>query len=278
MIIVTGATGVIGRRVTEHLVAHEVAVRATSRTPATVGLPVGVDVVSSATPADEVLDGCSALMIIAPALGERAEERLAAIVAAANAAGAHRLVHLSTASVTDPRSATGAHHRCLEAVVEGFSGVGHVLRPVPFAMNTAHWWGPTVRAARFAEAPYLDVPMVPVDERDVADMAAALLLGTREPGGPLHVTGPEVLSSRQQLAVIAGELGTPIDVRPIEPDEVRRRLTAAGVPLPAVDSLLRSFEVAAEHPARPTGTAQRVLGRPARDYASWVRDHRSAFT
>jgi len=277
MILVTGAAGVIGRRVTKQLVAQEADVRATTRTPASVGLPAGVEVVSSASPAGDLLDGCSALMIVAPALGERAEERLAAIVAAANAAGIHRLVHLSTASVTDPRSATGAHHRRLEAVVDRFSGVSHVLRPVPFALNTAHWWGSTVRAARFAEAPYLDVPMVPVDERDVADVAAALLLGTREPGGPLDLTGPEVRSSREQLGVIADELLAPIDVRSIEPDEVRRRLTAAGVPLPAVDSLLRSFAVAAEHPARPSDVVQRVLGRPARDYASWVRDHRSEF-
>lgn len=209
MILVTGATGVIGRRVVEQLVAGGAAVRATSRTPDTAGLPDAVEVVRPTDPAAALLHGCSALLIVASALGTDQEERLTELVDAANATGTGRLVHLSTASVTDSQSPTGAHHRALEEVSSRFDGTRHVLRPVAFALNTLHWWGPTVRAARFAEAPYLDVPMTPVDERDVADVAAALLLGTPEPDGPLHLTGPNALSSREQLAVIAEALGTP---------------------------------------------------------------------
>lgn len=277
MILVTGATGVIGRRVVEQLVAGGAAVRATSRTPDTAGLPDAVEVVRPTDPAAALLHGCSALLIVASALGTDQEERLTELVDAANATGTGRLVHLSTASVTDSQSPTGAHHRALEEVSSRFDGTRHVLRPVAFALNTLHWWGPTVRAARLAEAPYLDVPMTPVDERDVADVAAALLLGTPEPDGPLHLTGPNALSSREQLAVIAEALGTPLDVRPIEPDEVRRRLAAVGVPAPAVDAILRSFEVASEHPSRPTDAVSRILGRPARSYVSWACDHIEGF-
>ena len=277
MILVTGATGVIGRRVVEPLVAGGAAVRATSRTPDTAGLPDAVEVVRPTDPAAALLHGCSALLIVASALGTDQEERLTELVDAANATGTGRLVHLSTASVTDSQSPTGAHHRALEEVSSRFDGTRHVLRPVAFALNTLHWWGPTVRAARLAEAPYLDVPMTPIDERDVADVAAALLLGTPEPDGPLHLTGPHALSSREQLAVVAEALDTPLDVREIEPDEVRRRLAAVGVPAPAVDAMLRSFEVAAEHPSRPTDAVSRILGRPARSYASWACDHIEGF-
>ncbi|MGC5028198.1 NAD(P)H-binding protein [Tsukamurella sp. DT100] len=277
MILVTGATGVVGRRVVAHLAANGASVRATSRTPDAADLPDDIETLSSSAPAHALVDGCSSVLIVASALGAAQQDRLAELVAAANAAQVGRLVHLSTASVTDPLSPTGAHHRALEEVSAGFTGARHVLRPVPFALNTLHWWGPTVRAGRFAEAPYLDVPMVPVDERDVADVATALLLGTSEPDGPLRLTGPEALSSREQLGLLAEALGTALDVREIEPDEVRRRLAGAGVPAPAVESLLRSFEVAAERPALPTDAVPRILGRPARDYAGWVRDHLDAF-
>ncbi|MGZ9839580.1 NAD(P)H-binding protein [Tsukamurella ocularis] len=275
--MVTGATGLIGRRVVAQLAAGGVPVRATSRTPDTAGLPDGVEVVRTSTPAAALLDGCSSLLIVASALGTEQRERLADLVAAANAAGTGRLVHLSTASVTDPLSPTGAHHRALEEISAAFAGTRHVLRPVPFALNTLHWWGSTVRAGRFAEVPYLDVPMVPVDERDVADVAAALLHGTREPGGALHLTGPQALSSREQLGLLAEALGTRLDVREIEPDEVRRRLAAVGVPAPAVDSLLRSFEVAASDPPAPNDVVERITGRPARTYAQWVADHVEQF-
>lgn len=273
MILVTGATGVIGRRVVAQLVANGVSVRATSRTPETADLPLGTETVSSSAPAQALLDGCSAVLIVASALGVAQHNRLAELVAAANVARAGRLVHLSTASVTDPLSPTGAHHRALEEVSAGFTGARHVLRPVPFALNTLHWWGPTVRAGRFAEAPYLDVPMAPVDERDVADVAATLLLGTSEPDGPLHLTGPEALSSREQLGLLAEALGTPLDVREIEPDEVRRWLAEAGVPAPAVESLLRSFEVAASNPVAPSDAVEKITGRRARTYAQWIADH-----
>lgn len=269
--------GVVGRRVVAQLSANGASVRATSRTPDAADLPDGIEALSSSAPAHVLADGCSSVLIVAPALGAAQQDRLAELVAAANVAQVGRLVHLSTASVADPLSPTGAHHRALEAVSAGFARARHVLRPVPFALNTLHWWGPTVRAGRFAEAPHLDVPMTPVDERDVADVAAALLLGTSEPDGPLHLTGPVALSSREQLGLLAEALKTPLDVREIEPDEVRRRLAAAGVPAPAVESLLRSFEVAAEHPALPTDAVPRVLGRPARGYAGWVRDHLDAF-
>lgn len=278
MILVTGATGVIGRRVVAQLSANGASVRATSRTPEAADLPRGTETVSSSAPAHALVDGCSSMMIVAPALGVVQQDRLDELVSAANAARVGRLVHLSTASVADPLSPTGAHHRAIEGVSAGFTGARHVLRPVPFALNTLHWWGPTVRAGRFAEAPYLDVPMVPVDERDVADVAASLLLGTSEPDGPLQLTGPQALSSREQLGLLAEALGTPLDAREIAPDEVRRRLGEAGVPLPAVESLLRSFEVAVEQPARPTDAVPRVLGRPARDYAGWVHDHLDDFS
>ncbi|CAM3283377.1 NAD(P)H-binding protein [Tsukamurella hominis] len=277
MILVTGATGVVGRRVVAHLAANGASVRATSRTPDAADLPDDIETLSSSAPAHALLDGCSSVLIVASALGAAQQDRLAELVASANAAQVGRLVHLSTASVTDPRSPTGAHHRALEEVSAGFAGTRHVLRPVPFALNTLHWWGPTVRAGRFAEAPYLDVPMAPIDERDVADVAATLLLGTPEPDGPLHLTGPEALSSREQLGLLAEALGTPLDVREIEPDEVRRRLAGAGVPAPAVESLLQSFELAAEHPVTPSGVVERITGRPARRYGQWVVDHVEQF-
>ncbi|MCS3780437.1 NAD(P)H-binding protein [Tsukamurella ocularis] len=277
MILVTGATGVVGRRVVAQLAANGASVRATSRTPEAADLPDGIETQSSSAPAHALVDGCASVLIVASALGSAPHDRLAEFVAAANAAQVGRLVHLSTASVTDPLSPTGAHHRALEEVSAGFAGTRHVLRPVPFALNTLHWWGPTVRAGRFAEAPYLDVPMLPVDERDVADVAATLLLGTPEPDGPLHLTGPEALSSREQLGLLAKALETPLDVREIEPDEVRRRLAGAGVPAPAVESLLRSFEVAALGPIAPSDVVERTTGRPARTYAQWIADHVEQF-
>ncbi|NMD55619.1 MULTISPECIES: NAD(P)H-binding protein [Tsukamurella] len=86
MILVTGATGVIGQRVVAQLVADGVSVRATSRNPASADLPNGVERADSAAPARALLDGCSAALVVASALGAAQEERLTALVEAATVA------------------------------------------------------------------------------------------------------------------------------------------------------------------------------------------------
>ena len=174
-------------------------------------------------------------------------------------------------------SPTGSHHRVLEETAAEFAGALHILRPVPLALNTIHWWGPTIRVAGLAEGPYIDVPMAPIDEVDVADVAARLLLSGDEPSGVIDLTGPHTLSSRAQIDVLARLLGTHIAVREIAPDEVRNRLGAAGVPAAAVESLLRSFHVAAERPLTVSGAVERITGRPAHTYEQWAERHLDAF-
>lgn len=46
-IVVTGATGTVGRRVVDQLIAANQKVRAVTRNPTTAGLPAGVDVVGA---------------------------------------------------------------------------------------------------------------------------------------------------------------------------------------------------------------------------------------
>lgn len=274
-ILVTGATGTVGRHVVEQLTRAGAQVRATSRSTSN-PLP-GTETILTATPADDLLAGCIAIFVVAPALGPAPVERLRELIVAANAGAVQRLVLLSTASASDPLSPTGAHHRVLEETAAEFAGTAHILRPVPFALNTIHWWSPTIRAAGFAEGPYVDVPMAPIDEIDVADVAARLLLSSDEPLGVIDLTGPQTLSSRAQIDVLARLLGTHIAVREIAPDEVRNRLGTAGIPAAAVESLLRSFHLAAERPVTVSGAVERITGGPAHTYEQWAERNLDAF-
>ncbi|KXO95943.1 hypothetical protein AXK61_04675 [Tsukamurella pseudospumae] len=271
----TGATGTVGRRVVEQLIRAGAQVRATSRSTSN-PLP-GTGTILAAAPADDLLAGCIAAFVVTPALGPAPAERLRELVGAANEGTVERVVLLSTASASDPLSPTGAHHRVLEETAAEFAGALHLLRPVPFALNTIHWWSPTIRAAGFAEGPYIDVPMTPIDEVDVADVAARLLLSRDEPSGIVDLTGPQTLSSRAQIGVLARLLGTPIAVREITPEDVHSRLSAVGIPSAAVESLLRSFSLAAERPVRVSGAVERITGRPAHTYEQWAERNLDAF-
>jgi uncharacterized protein YbjT (DUF2867 family) len=277
-VLVTGATGTVGRRVVDGLVATRSTVRATSRTPDASGLPAGVTVTTPSAPPAELFAGVDAALVNPTALGvgTDADAAAARLDTLLSAAGDARIVLLSTASALDDASPLGVRYRPLERLVRDVAG--HlIVRPTPFALNTAHWWGTTIRAERAAAAPYPDVETVPIDERDVADVLVRLLTDDAAPAQDLLLTGPQRITPRQQVATIADRLGIDITFTPIPPDTVRQARQAAGAPEWATDGLLRSFEHAHDYPLAPTDTVARITGHPPRDYRQWVTDHVAAF-
>ncbi len=266
-----GATGVVGRRVVSTLAEAGVAVRATSRDPRAAAIP-SAEVVPTGTDAAALVEGCDAVLVTTSALGDAPESRLAELLAAA----VGHVVLLSSASAADPESPTGERYRPLEALVTGSPAPWTVVRSVPFALNTAHWWAAAIRAGGTVETPFPDVPTAPVDERDVADALAAALTGPAL-RRTITLTGPHALSSRRQIAAIGDRLGRTLEVRAVSPDEVRARLGGAGVPRWAVDGLLRSFAHAQEHGIAVTDAVPTLAGHPARSYVDWVADNDEAF-
>ena len=87
-IVVTGATGNVGRPLVSELAAAGVAVRAVTRSPQTAGFPEGVEAVDSASSAIDALAGASAVFLNSRALGDK----LAGVVALAKRSGVFRLV------------------------------------------------------------------------------------------------------------------------------------------------------------------------------------------
>jgi uncharacterized protein YbjT (DUF2867 family) len=135
-----------------------------------------------------------------------------------------------------------------------------------FVPNVRLWWrrsdgafgGPTRRAA-------------PVDERDVAAVAARALYEDGHAGGDYVLTGPESLSQAQQVSLIGAVLGRKIRFEELSPDEFRRE-TAGVWPGPVVDMLLAAWGATIGRPAFVTSTVSDVLGSPPRTF----RQYRSA--
>ena len=117
-ILVTGATGPVGRHLIDALLAQEQHVRALTRKPDGAGLPAPVDVVAgnldeASTLSSELFDGVGKVFVF-PAAGG-----LDALVEAALAAGVSRFVVLSSlaAAAEHPRdigSASYVQHLAVE--------------------------------------------------------------------------------------------------------------------------------------------------------------------
>ena len=279
-VLVTGATGRIGRAVVAELLAAGAPVRALTRRPATAGLPATVEVVAGDFTVPESLDaalqGVRAVFLLwtappdtAPAVVERL------------ASHTRRVVFLSSPHQTphpffqQPNPMARFHadveHRIAAAGLEST-----MIRPGMFASNARFWWAGAIRDGDLVRWPYGAAETAPVDERDVAAVAARALCQDGHTGGDYVLTGPESLSQAQQVSAIGAALGRQIRFEELSPDEFRRE-TAGRWPAPVVDMLLAAWSTAIGRPAFVTCTVADVLGAPPRTFRQWVADHLGAF-
>ncbi|MEU9310352.1 NAD(P)H-binding protein [Streptomyces sp. NPDC048256] len=271
MILVSGATGHVGRPLVDELLAAGRKVRALSRDPATAGLPAGVEVAATA---DLPLDGItSAFFVMAAFPGGPAEP-----ITRLKAAGIRRVVALSSYSVLDddPKNMIAVKHRELERQVQEAGVEWTFLRPAGGLAATALEWAGGIRTDGVARFPFGDAWTAPVHERDIAAVAARALLTDELVGEAPLFSGPESLSYADRARIIGEVTGEPVRFAELTHDEARQEWLAAGVPPHAVEARLRMFAklVGRPHEISPVDS---YLGRPGLSFAQWVADHADKF-
>ena len=97
-----------------------------------------------------------------------------------------------------------------------------IIRPGMFASNALFWWATAIRADGVVRWPYGAAETAPVDDRDVAAVAARTLYQDGHAGGDYVLTGPESLSQAEQVGIIGDVLGRRIAFEELSPDEFRR--------------------------------------------------------
>ncbi|MBM7052895.1 MULTISPECIES: NAD(P)H-binding protein [Streptomyces] len=279
MILVTGATGAVGREVAAQLAAAG-PVRILARRPGRLTVRGdGVEAVAGEygdRPAlDRALRGVDSVFLVTNSPTEPDDERVAA---AAAAAGVRHLVKLSMMAVEEPGAddfITRRQRENEEAIRQ--SGVPWTfVRPRTFMSNTLSW-APGIRAAGVVRALYGDAPVACVDPRDVAAVAVAALTGTGHEGRAYAVSGPEAITAREQTAQLSRVLGRPLRFEELGVDAARTALLAK-YPRPVAEAFLESAERQREGAkAAVVSTVQELTGHQARSYRVWSADHADAF-
>ncbi|WP_030852647.1 SDR family oxidoreductase [Streptomyces sp. NRRL F-4474] len=278
MIVVTGATGNVGRPLTQALAEAGEQVTAVSRHA--VAMPDGVRHVAAdlAEPASltPVLDGAKALFLLLSGDLHAPGARPADIIGLAAASGVRRVVLLSSQGVaTRPLGPSRVAMRAVEDALRESGLAWAVLRPGGFASN-ALAWAESVRTQGTVAAPFGDVGVPVIDPADIAEVAAACLLDDRHTGGVYELTGPEVITPLQQAEAIAAALGSPVRFRELTRDEAKAMMTRS-VPVELADDTLDI--ISAPNPAelRISPDVERVLGRAPRPFNGWVARNIAAF-
>ncbi|MFK0220919.1 SDR family oxidoreductase [Streptomyces vinaceus] len=278
MIVVTGATGNVGRPLTRALAEAGEQVTAVSRRAAAV--PDGVrHVVADLARPEELapaLEGAKALFLLLSGDMHAAGAHPADVITRAAADGVRRIVLLSSLGVaTRPFGATRIAIRTVEDALRQSGLEWTILRPGGFASN-ALWWAESVRTQRLVAAPFGDVGVPIIDPADIAEVAAACLLDDRHVGGVYELTGPEVITPRGQAEAITAALGSPVRFHHLTREEARAAM-AQSMPVELADDTLDILGSPSPAELRISPDVQQVLGRAPRPFADWAARNAAAF-
>jgi uncharacterized protein YbjT (DUF2867 family) len=275
-IVVTGATGNVGRPLVSELAAAGARVRAVTRTPEAAGFPDGVEAVYSAV---DALPGATAVFLNSRALGGD----LADVVARARRSGVTKLVALSAINADDdfsrqPSRFRGDRNKEVEqlAVDSGLDWVS--LRPAVFASNFVGMWSAQVRAGDVVGGPYAAASAAPIVETDIAAVAAQALLTDELVGQRIPLTGPQAFTNSELVETIGTVLGRPLRYLEVPADVVRQRFIGLGLGAEFADAYTAMLADALDKPALVTREVEKITGRPATTFAQWVTEHRNLFT
>jgi uncharacterized protein YbjT (DUF2867 family) len=277
MIVVTGATGNVGRPLVRALVAAGETVTAVSRGISARDMPAGVrhHQADLAEPESLVpaLDGADALFLLTSGHFVAAGGSVNDVLDVARAGGIGRIVLLSSQGV-----ATGSHPSTLEDPVTESDLEWTLLRPGGFDSNTLQW-AEMVRTQRMVGAPFGDVALPTIDPADiaeVAEVAAVTLRDTGHVGKAYELTGPAPISPRQQAMAIADALGEPVRFVEQSRAEARAQMMQF-MPEPIAEATLDILGTPKAAEQRVSPDVEQVLGRPPRTFAQWAAHNVSAF-
>ncbi|MBT2647882.1 NAD(P)H-binding protein [Bacillus sp. ISL-34] len=272
MILVTGATGTVGRYVVERLVGEGRSVRALSRSPEKAKLPNGVEVVSGDLEKTDTfpafLDGIKKVFWV---ITHEADKTFPFV---ARQAGVEQIVLLSSLSINEhPDNAIARFHSAAEEAVRE-SGVNWTfLRAGGFMSNTLQW-AQSIRSEGIVRAPFGTSGAAYIDPRDIADVAVLSLISSGHAEKIYLLTGSELMSPIDQVEVLSDVLqkdiqfidiseGTALEnMKDFYPDEI-------------VEAAIQGLKQ-----ANPTGvspTVKEITGRYPRSFNQWVTDHLNAY-
>jgi uncharacterized protein YbjT (DUF2867 family) len=280
MIVVTGATGNVGRELVRALTGSGAEVRAVSRRITAADVPDGVRRhqadLTDAESLRPVLDGADALFLHDGGPSAHLLD-VPYLLDVAKAGGVRRVVLLSSIGVvTRPDSAShGGTGRAIEEAVRQSGLDWTLLRPGGFQSN-AFFWTESVREHRTVAAPFGDVGLPMVDPADIAAVAAAALREDGHTGRAYELTGPALVTPREQAAALGAAVGEPVRFVELSRDEARAGMLRF-LPEPVADTTLDVLGSPTPAELRLSPDVERVTGRAPGTFADWARRNAAAF-
>ena len=290
MILVTGATGNVGSELVPILLEAGEGVRAITRDAMKARFSEQVEVVSldlknSDESVDHIFDGVGAVFLNPASIKDPSS-----FIESARQAGVRRIVLLSAMVIDDNlpwEEQTGfiaRRHKHLEGLIEASGLEWTHVRSNMLMSNAFFEIGPHLRKGNVVTQPYGDAHSAPVDERDVAAVAAKALLEDGHHGMCYELTGPSSVTERDKVRLIAEATGRPISFKEITHQEAAVLMLASfpvqhsnGLAEEHIETVLNYAAAAVDVPAAISPTVENLLERPPYSYNEWAHSRRDRF-
>jgi uncharacterized protein YbjT (DUF2867 family) len=283
MILITGATGIVGSEVIKRLSAQGKEVRAVTRDLQKAGahrLPHVQFVKADFDDPDSMRLACAGVerAFLLTNSTERAEKQQIDFVRVAQKSGVRHIVKLSQlhADVKSPGRFL-RYHAAVEAAVQSAGMTFTFLCPNLYMQGVLNFrQSIKEKSAFFAAAG--EARISALDVRDLADVAAGALSSSDHDNKSYSLTGPEALTFGEMAKQLSAALGRTIAFVDVPPEAMRESLAVLGLPPWQADGLLEEFAMyrRGEAAGVESGVFQALSRRP-RSFAEFARDYASLF-
>jgi uncharacterized protein YbjT (DUF2867 family) len=204
------------------------------------------------------------------------------VISEAKKNGIQHIVKLSVFGAdSEPGIVIGRLHRQEEKMVEESGILYTFLRASAFMQNFVNYYGYNIKAQNAIYLPAGNGKVSFVDARDVAAVAAKLLLLTENNNGITQhenkayvITGPEALSYSQATEIISEEIDKKISYIDTEGEDARKAMESMGIKDWLIDAILEEFyNTKMGNRSTTTNTVEQIIGRKPISFAQFVRDY-----
>ena len=279
MILITGATGNIGRELIPLLLETGQSIRVLVRAERKVAhLDACVErVVGDLDKPETLLPAVKGVERIFLVTYETHQD--VSVLEAAKRAGVQHIVKLSTLEATEHKIKVGKWHSEREELIRASSLAWTFLRPGMFMSNSIQWWSDSIKGQDSVFFPGgKKGKAAPVDPRDVARVAAIALTQPGYSGQACELTGSELFTIGEMVQVISRVLGKQIQYVDIPPIAAKLFMLKSGMDKVLVNALMELLVTLRKNEgAIITDTVQCVTGNTPGTFEAWCREHVGAF-
>ncbi len=279
MILITGASGNVGREVLKQIVPTGASIRAAFQSMSkAASAPPGVEVAVVDYEQPETLraalKGVEKVFLVGPPTARLAALERSAIdtIRQSEVRQVVKLSAMGGRAATFPRQ-----HAESEDYIRS-SGVAYTfLRPNGFMQNILLYSGDSVRTQNAFYGSEGDGRVSQIDIRDIAAVAVKTLTEGGHEGKTYTLTGPAALSNSEVAKILSEALGREIRFVNLEPAQLKAALLAAGAGEWNADALVDLQRLYREGGAATvTADAEQMLGRKPRSYVEFAKENREA--